>query len=172
MMRKTNLFGLATVVLLLALGSVPAFGAGSESICTAEGCVVPKNIQTDERLPAYNDYALFIAGISNPESALTAYQDQPAWVRHARFIDHNWESFTRQRLRPMREWASQELGSASAATVFYPFSGPDFVNVFALFPHAKTCLLIALEPVGVIPDSGGADRLHRPGRARKSDSLP
>ena len=151
-MRKTNLFGLATMLLLLALGSVPALGAGSESICTPEGCTVPKSDQTDKRLPAYNDYALFIAGISNPESALTAYEDQPAWVRHAKFFDHNWESFTRRRLAPMREWASQELGSASAATVFYPFSGPDFVNVFALFPHAKTYLLIALEPVGVIPD--------------------
>jgi hypothetical protein len=36
--------------------------------------------------------------------------------------------------------------------VFYPFSGPDFVNVFTLFPHAKTYLLIALEPVGQMPD--------------------
>ena len=52
----------------------------------------------------------------------------------------------------MREWAAKELGSATAATVFYPFSGPDFVNVFALFPHAKTYLLIALEPVGEMPD--------------------
>ena len=52
----------------------------------------------------------------------------------------------------MREWADKELGSALTATVFYPFSGPDFVNVFALFPHAKTYLLIALEPVGEIPD--------------------
>ena len=67
-------------------------------------------------------------------------------------MDHNWESFTRGRLAPMREWAAKELSSASAATVFYPFSGPDFVNVFALFPHARTYLLIALEPVGNLPD--------------------
>src|SRR5665648_601371 len=151
-MRKTNLFGTATMLLLLALGSVPAFGAASESICTPEGCAVPKNDQTDKRLPAYNDYALFIAGLSNPESTLAAYEDKPAWVRHAKFIDHNWERFTRGRLAPMREWAAKELGSAKAATVFYPFSGPDFVNVFALFPQAKTYLLIALEPVGEMPD--------------------
>ncbi len=151
-MRKTNLFGMATMLLLLALGSVPAFGAASESICTPEGCAVPKSGQTDKRLPAYNDYALFIAGLSNPESTLAAYEDKPAWVRHAKFIDHNWERFTRGRLAPMRQWAAKELGSATAATVFYPFSGPDFVNVFALFPHAKTYLLIALEPVGEMPD--------------------
>jgi hypothetical protein len=151
-MRKTTLFGTATMLLLLALGSVPAFGAASESVCTPEGCAVPKNDQADKRLSAYNDYALFIAGLSNPEGALAAYEDQPAWVRHAKFFDHNWERFTRGRLAPMREWAAKELGSVTAATVFYPFSGPDFVNVFALFPRAKTYLLIALEPVGEMPD--------------------
>ncbi|MBU4233431.1 MAG: hypothetical protein KJ822_13405 [Proteobacteria bacterium] len=151
-MRKTNLFGTATMLLLLVLGSVPAFGAASDSICTTEGCAVPKSDQTDKRLPAYNDYALFIAGLSNPEGALAAYEGKPAWVRHAKFFDQNWERFTRGRLAPMREWAAKEVGSATTATVFYPFSGPDFVNVFTLFPHAKTYLLIALEPVGEMPD--------------------
>jgi hypothetical protein len=151
-MRKTNRFGMATIVLLLALGSVPAFGAAPESICTPEGCAVPKSGQADTCLPAYNDYALFIAGLSNPEGTLAAYEDKPAWVRHAKFFDHNWERFTRGRLAPMREWAAKELGSATTSAVFYPFSGPDFVNVFTLFPHAKTYLLIALEPVGEMPD--------------------
>jgi hypothetical protein len=151
-MRKTNLFGTATMLFLLALGSVPALGAASGTICTPEGCAVPKSGQTDKCLPAYNDYALFIAGLSNPESTLAAYEDKPAWVRHAKFIDQNWERFTEGRLAPMRQWAAKELSSANAATVFYPFSGPDFVNVFALFPHAKTYLLIALEPVGEMPD--------------------
>jgi hypothetical protein len=151
-MRKTNLFGAATMLLLLTLGSVPAFGAASDSICTPEGCAVPKNDQTDKCLPAYNDYALLIAGLNNPAGTLAAYEDQPAWVRHAKFIDHNWDRFTRGRLAPMRQWAAKELSSATAATVFYPFSGPDFVNVFALFPQAKTYLLIALEPVGEMPD--------------------
>jgi len=152
MMRKTNLFGLAGIVLLLALGSVPALGADSEPVCTPDGCTVPKSNPTAKYTPAYHDYARFIAGISNRESTLAVYEDNPAWIRYARFMDHNWESFTRGRLAPMREWAAQELSSALAATVFYPFSGPDFVNVFALFPHAKTYLLIALEPVGNLPD--------------------
>ena len=156
-MRKTNRFGMTTMLLFLALGSVPAFGAAPESICTPEGCAVPKSGQTDKRLPAYNDYARFIAGLSNPEGALAAYEDQPAWVRHARSMDQNWERFTRGRLAPMRHWAAKELDSATTATVFYPFSGPDFINVFTLFPHAKTYLLVALEPVGEMPDFAGGN---------------
>jgi hypothetical protein len=151
-MRKTNLLGLATMFLLLALGPVQAGGAASEPVCTPEGCTVPKNDRTDEHLPAYNDYALFTAGLNNPGSTLAAFENQTAWARHAKFFDQNWERFTRGRLAPMREWAAQELKSAQTATVFYPFSGPDFVNVFALFPRAQTYLLIALEPVGEIPD--------------------
>ncbi len=36
-MRKTNRFGLAVIVLLLALGPVPAVGAGSEPVCATDG---------------------------------------------------------------------------------------------------------------------------------------
>jgi hypothetical protein len=152
MMLKTNRFGLATILLLLALGSVPVLGAGSEPICTPEGCAVPNRDQPEKSLPAYNDVALFIGGISNPGSALAACEGRPAWARHAKFFDQNWERFTRGRLTPMREWAAKELSSVQTATVFYPFSGPDFINAFTLFPRAKTYLLIALEPVGKIPE--------------------
>jgi hypothetical protein len=151
-MRKTNWFGLVTMFLFLALGSGPAGGAGSEPICTTDGCAIPSRDQTDKCIPAYNDVARFIAGISNPGSCLAAGESRPAWARHARFFDQNWERFTRGRLAPMREWAAKELGSAQTATVFYPFSGPDFINVLALYPGAKTYLLIALEPVGKLPD--------------------
>ena len=36
-MRKANLFGLATMVLLLALGSVPALIAASEPLSETDG---------------------------------------------------------------------------------------------------------------------------------------
>ena len=35
-MRQSNRFGIATMLFLLALGPVSAFGAGSELICTPE----------------------------------------------------------------------------------------------------------------------------------------
>ncbi len=57
----------------------------------------------------------------------------------------------------MRQWASQELAAAQTAAVFYPFSGPDFLNVFTLFPQARTYVLVALEPVGTLPDFKDVD---------------
>ena len=152
MMRKTKLFGLVTTLLLLTLGSAPVWGAGSLPVCTEHGCTVPSQNQTDKSNPAYNDIALFIGGISNPGNAQAEGEARPGWVRHARFADQNWEKFTEGRLTPMREWAAKELDSSQTATVFYPFSGPDFINAYTLFPRAKTYLLIALEPVGELPD--------------------
>jgi hypothetical protein len=151
-MRKTNLFGLVTTFLLLTLWSAPALSAGSEPLCTTDGCVIPNQDQTDKCALVYHDLALFIGGISNPGSTLAACEGRPGWVRHARFFDQNWEKFTRRRLAPMRQWAAKELVSSQTATVFYPFSGPDFINAFTLFPRARTYLLVALEPVGELPD--------------------
>jgi hypothetical protein len=152
MMGKRKWFGPAALALLLALGPMPAWGAGSATVCGTDGCAVPKSSPTEACRPAYDDYALLMAGISNPEGSLAAYEDNPAWIRHARFMDQNWERFTRGRLAPMREWAAREVGARPTDTVFYPFSGPDWINGFTLFPHARTYLLIGLEPVGNLPD--------------------
>ena len=54
----------------------------------------------------------------------------------------------------MRQWVSGELAQADCPAVFYPFSGPDFVNMQTLFPQARTYLMVSLEPVGEIPDLG------------------
>jgi hypothetical protein len=156
--RKSNLLGLLTVALLLTFISAPALGVSSESSSAQATNTGLKTGPAAECNPSYNDYALFIAGIPNQQSPLAAHENQPAWAKYARFISQSWERFDKQHLASMRTWASQELGTAATPTVFYPFSGPDFVNMYTLFPHAKTYLMIALEPVGEMPDfSANAD---------------
>ena len=41
---------------------------------------------------------------------------------------------------------------AANSTVFYMFSGPDFLYANLFFPQAKTYILAGLEPVGQVPD--------------------
>ena len=151
-MRKTNRFGLVTMFLLLALGSAPAWGAGSEPICTADGCAVPTRDQTDKCIPAYNDVRALYRRHQQPGSSLAACEGRPAWARHAKFFDQNWKGLPGGDWRPCGSGPPGSSAAAQTATVFYPFSGPDFINVFALYPRAKTYLLIALEPVGKMPD--------------------
>lgn len=145
------------IILLLPLISIPAFGADAEPNSQKDTNSDLKTAQVAARNPADNDGALFIAGISNQQGTLAAYEKKLTWARYARFISRSWERFEKSHLAPMRKWASQELSTAKTATVFYPFSGPDFVNMYTLFPHAKTYLMIALEPVGKIPDFTATD---------------
>ena len=149
---RKSLFGNIVIFLLLSLGFLPAMGGGSEPPAGMGQGPSGPNEPADKTSPAWNDYARLIAGLSNPQGSLAAYEDKPAWVRYAKLINQGWESFARRRLTAMGEWASRELNATTSATVFYPFSGPDFINAYTLFPRAKTYLLVALEPVGDIPD--------------------
>jgi hypothetical protein len=107
--------------------------------------------------PSPDDYARLLAGLSPLSPPLDVYENRPAWIQYSRFLDQTWKKFTEMQLTPMRDWASKELGAASSSNlaVFYPFSGPDFVNPYTFFPHAKAYILMALEPPGEVPNFEG-----------------
>ena len=155
--RKANLFRLLVISLLLSLLAISGLGASSPADSAADPPASQQSLPAAEKNLTYNDSALFIAGLSHRQGALSALEDKPAWQKYARFISQSWERFDDRHLAPMREWASQELPKTYTATVFYPFSGPDFVNMYTLFPHAKTYLMIALEPAGEMPDLATID---------------
>ncbi len=53
----------------------------------------------------------------------------------------------------MTRWATHALDSVQrrSPTIFYPFSGPDFLNVATLFPTSQAYVMVGLEPVGSVP---------------------
>ncbi len=116
-----------------------------------------QSVQTAAENSAYNDYACFLAGLRNPASTLAARESSPAWQEFAGSEDRAWERFAAKQLGPMKEWAAKELGADQTHALFYPFSGPDFINPSALFPQAATYVLVGLEPPGVLPDLGAID---------------
>ncbi len=71
--------------------------------------------------------------------------------RHANSA--KWRAYDRSRVQPIRRWATRQLDSAARplTTVFYPFSGPDLLNVHTYFPQADTYVMVGLEPVGALP---------------------
>ncbi|SHI29150.1 hypothetical protein SAMN02745146_0382 [Hymenobacter daecheongensis DSM 21074] len=103
---------------------------------------------------AVQDVAAYLAGM--PVSRTGELRDlvaQPAWQAFAIDADKSWASYHQTRTDKIRPWAAAELDSArqAAQTVFYPFSGPDFLNVATMFPTSQTYVLIGLEPVGSVP---------------------
>jgi hypothetical protein len=98
--------------------------------------------------------ASYLAGLppraGTPLASLAA---QPAWQAFAKDQEKSWTKYRVTHTNPMSKWAATELDSVrrATATLFYPFSGPDFLNAFTLFPESKTYVMIGLEPVGSIP---------------------
>ena len=62
--------------------------------------------------------------------------------------DGAWDFYQKSIGQPMSEWAKTEVRGAPGGTVFYPFSGPDFVTVSHLFPQANRFVMVAMQAAG------------------------
>jgi hypothetical protein len=99
-----------------------------------------------------NDTARFLAGMPpSAGSPLTPLTQDPAWQHHARFFDAAFAQLEQRQLSKIRTWADTNL-AAPKPTMFYMFSGPDFLYADAFYAKASTYVLSALEPVGSVPD--------------------
>jgi hypothetical protein len=121
----------AVALSLLLVAAMPARGAGAASA---------------------DDTARFLAGMPpSAASPLTPLTQDPAWLRHAKFFDTAFGQLEQGQLAKIRIWAAANL-AAPRPTMFYMFSGPDFLYADAFYPKATTYVLSALEPVGSVPD--------------------
>ena len=85
------------------------------------------------------------------DSPLIPLTKEPAWQRHARFFDNAFGQLEQRQLSKIRAWSESHL-AAPKPTMFYMFSGPDFLYANAFYPKATTYVLSALEPTGQVPD--------------------
>jgi hypothetical protein len=120
----------AALAVVLAVSTVPA---------RSTGAVDP------------NDTARFLAGLPPaPDSPLAALTRDPFWQRHARNFDIMFGREESAQLSKVRAFSRDHL-TAKHDTMFYMFSGPDFLYATSFFPSASTYVLSGLEPIGSIP---------------------
>ena len=62
--------------------------------------------------------------------------------------DELWKTYQSNIGSPMMKWAAAEITVKPGGTVFYPFSGPDFVTVSSLFPDADRYIMVAMQSGG------------------------
>jgi hypothetical protein len=99
-----------------------------------------------------DDTARFLAGMQpSANSPLAPLTSDPAWQRHARFFDNAFADLERHQLSKIHAWTDANL-AAPRPTMFYMFSGPDFIYADAFYSKATTYVLGALEPTGPMPD--------------------
>src|SRR5262245_54396518 len=98
-----------------------------------------------------DDVARFLAGMQpSAGSPIAALTRSPGWKRHARWFDSNWDPLEKRQLARVRAWSERHLKDRQN-TLYYMFSGPDYLYADAFFPAATTYLMSGLEPVGAIP---------------------
>jgi hypothetical protein len=116
-----------------------------------------KNVRTAIQIKdaKYNDFARLVAGLPlEANSPFKKYIETENYKTFASDLDKSWAKIEQSRFSKMREWAKTELAMANNdhTDLFYPFSGPDFVNAYQLFPKADNYTLIGLETIIPFPD--------------------
>ena len=103
--------------------------------------------------PTVDESARFLAGLP-VNGALEPFTQAEAWRNHAASMGDAWMKKEYFQLGPIRAWmsANAEEYYNSSNTMYYMFSGPDFLYAHAFFPNANTYILAGLEPVGQVPD--------------------
>jgi hypothetical protein len=106
-----------------------------------------------------NDEARFLAGMPVRGSALDAHSHSQAWMEHATAMDSAFNKQEQHQLAKVRAWSSANVpGAGSSGTMYYMFSGPDFVYANAFYPNASTYILCGTEPIGNVPDIAKLDQ--------------
>jgi hypothetical protein len=99
-----------------------------------------------------DDTARFLAGMQpSADSPLMPLTKEPAWQHHAKLFDAAFAQLEQHQLSRIHAWADTNL-AAPRPTMFYMFSGPDFLYANAFYSKATTYVLAALEPPGTVPD--------------------
>lgn len=78
--------------------------------------------------------ALYYSGLDAPVAARKLFQKQ---------TQRAWLNYEKQVGQPLLSWSGKEIAYAGGTTIFYPFSGPDFLTVERAFPNAARYVLVA-----------------------------
>ena len=110
--------------------------------------------QADAQL---DSIARLIAGLPPSHPGHADLARRPSWKEHSQALQASWAQVRDRQLTALSQWRRAELAAEAAVspTLLYPFSGPDFINAYWLFPGSTTYVLFGLEPIGEVPDLQG-----------------
>lgn len=113
----------------------------------------PDSSATNGAALELQEKAQVLAGISPEGDNWLEVMNRPTWKAYASTMDARFAKLDSARLCRMRDWQKAELANLNPASniLFYPFSGPDFLNAYTFFPNASTIYMMALEAPGHLP---------------------
>ncbi len=142
---KTTLFllSLSPGLLLLAQTQTPVLSATeptTQVAQTTEPSATPTAAKPSAAPPLQGKYQVSAAITSAAFPFLTA--------ENKKLADESWAIYQNDHGQPIKEWAKNEVRFERTGTVFYPFSGPDFVTANQLYPDADRYVMVAMQAAG------------------------
>lgn len=118
-------------------------------------CLTPRTTQAQHTAELTTTAtARLLAGLEPTEDTPSAHtvMKSDAWKEHRQANQAGIHKL-RAHLSLMNQWQAQHLGPYAPEnhTLIYPFSGPDFINAYTLFPNADTYVFFNLEEPGAMP---------------------
>lgn len=104
--------------------------------------------------PKFDAIASFLAGESSTtNSDISGLEGTTEFKAFRSSMDQLWMK-TNEKLPVIRDWTKNEMTdiNKNGGTLFYPFSGADFLHADLFFPNYDTIVMFALEPIGTLPD--------------------
>lgn len=154
---------------VLLVGFVMVFSLFIVSSCgnntSAEQKVIPKKYDSVNRPQPIQkiifrdstvDFsARYIAGM--PQLNACEFSDLEKsnyWKKYSQTANKNWEKLHSDRLDSIIQWQKNYFSKQvnDSLTLFYPFSGPDFVHANYFYPNTRKFIFCALEPIIDLPD--------------------
>jgi hypothetical protein len=152
MMRIQKIFFYTAATLILAFDLTACSQNPSEK---KDSSAVAGQSQAVKRSNYYTNAAKFIAGMMPDTSApFNQLVKNPQWNNYSKSFDTTWARVEQKSLVKIRQWRDSDLAKINkeTETLFYPFSGPDFLYAITFFPDAEKYILFGLEKTGSAPD--------------------
>jgi hypothetical protein len=121
--------------------------------CTIAAAALAAPAPADAPDARITSTARLLAGVETAYPAHGRITALDAWQAHRGAMAPRWDRLQRERLGVIESWRNETLGRDAVAcrTLLYPFSGPDFLNAYLLFPRCDTYVMFGLEAPGTVP---------------------
>lgn len=100
--------------------------------------------------------ARLMAGVPPSDPAHAEIARSKAWQTHSAEMQAKWARVRDGQAAAITAWREANLPRTCPVgrTLLYPFSGPDFLNAWWLFPDCETYVMFGLEHIGNMPEIG------------------
>jgi len=147
-----NLFYIAAVLFITLFCQCGGSKEDKEKRIKDSIAALPKKLAYDTLSTAT---ANFIGGMDWVNDTLFKNERKSEYfLNHLKFVSETWPTVESKHIGPVQKWIKEKqiILPQDSGTLFYPFSGPDFLYGNVFYPNCKNYIMFGLERLGSIPD--------------------